>query len=158
MKPLHSRTMFLSLFCSTTVKFAKQPQFYQTANLVNSDGYVRRGNFSYKFWCRKASSRRSDSTTFLYRRGRRSLHWLLERFPLCVGDSFEEVFEMGRPVYPYELADPDFSWLITNFQENFPEYSFVDNGTLPVVFIGEKEYVVDVQSQDAQQSKEEEVA
>lgn len=51
---------------------------------------------------------------------------------------------MGRPVYPYELVDPDFSWLITNFQENFPEYSFVDNSTLPVVFIGERQATVDL--------------
>ena len=45
---------------------------------------------------------------------------------------------MGRPVYSYELSDPDFSWLITNFQENFPEYCFVEGTTLPVVFIGER--------------------
>lgn len=49
---------------------------------------------------------------------------------------------MARPVYPYELADPDFCWLVTNFQENCPEYVCVDNGTLPVVFIGKKEEFV----------------
>ncbi|MDC0358060.1 hypothetical protein OAO01_04520 [Oligoflexia bacterium] len=42
---------------------------------------------------------------------------------------------MGRPIYPYELNDPDFSWLISNFQENFPKYSFVETSCLPVVFI-----------------------
>ena len=42
---------------------------------------------------------------------------------------------MGRPVYPHELSDPDFSWLISNFQENNPEYSPIESSTLPVVFI-----------------------
>ena len=42
---------------------------------------------------------------------------------------------MGRPVYPYELVDPDFCWLISNFQETFPEYRSVESPTLPVVFI-----------------------
>lgn len=42
---------------------------------------------------------------------------------------------MGRPIYPYELNDPDFSWLISSFQESFPEYSFIENSCLPVVFI-----------------------
>ena len=65
---------------------------------------------------------------------------------------------MGRPVYPYELADPDFSWLITNFQENFPEYSFVENGTLPVVFIGEKEYVLDLRTPEEREAAEEDQA
>lgn len=51
---------------------------------------------------------------------------------------------MGRPIYPYELADADFSWLITNFQENFPEYSLVEDTSLPIVFIGVKEAVVDI--------------
>jgi hypothetical protein len=42
---------------------------------------------------------------------------------------------MGRPIYAYELQDPDFSWLISNFQENFPHYTYIENGSLPVVFI-----------------------
>ena len=42
---------------------------------------------------------------------------------------------MGRPIYPYEMGDPDFAWLISNFQENRPEVLLVDNGILPVVFI-----------------------
>lgn len=44
---------------------------------------------------------------------------------------------MGRPVYPYELADPDFCWLVTNFQDRNPNYSSVETSSLPVVFIGE---------------------
>ena len=44
---------------------------------------------------------------------------------------------MGRPVYPYELGDPDFTWLISNFRENNPTFTPVENTCLPVVFIGE---------------------
>ena len=42
---------------------------------------------------------------------------------------------MGRPVYSHELSDPDFSWLITSFQENNPQYNLVDSSCLPIVFI-----------------------
>lgn len=42
---------------------------------------------------------------------------------------------MGRPIYSHELNDPDFSWLISNFQENHPHYSAIDISSLPVVFI-----------------------
>jgi hypothetical protein len=42
---------------------------------------------------------------------------------------------MGRPVYPYELNDPDFSWLIDFFNENHSGYSAVVSNGLPVVFV-----------------------
>jgi hypothetical protein len=42
---------------------------------------------------------------------------------------------MGRPVYSHELGDPDFSWLISNFLENHPNYSQLDSTCLPVVLI-----------------------
>jgi len=42
---------------------------------------------------------------------------------------------MGRPVYPYELNDPDFSWLIDYFNENHEGYSVVMSNGLPVVFV-----------------------
>lgn len=42
---------------------------------------------------------------------------------------------MGRPVYPYEITDPDFSWLITSFQEANPGYVVVENTCLPFVLI-----------------------
>ena len=42
---------------------------------------------------------------------------------------------MGRPVFPHELNDPDFCWLISNFQENHPNYISVDSGALPLVFV-----------------------
>lgn len=47
---------------------------------------------------------------------------------------------MGRPVYPYELGDPDFSWLISNFQEQHPNYSSSETTALPLVFIKTCEY------------------
>ena len=47
---------------------------------------------------------------------------------------------MGRPVFPHELADPDFSWLISTFQENNPHYSCVECGSMPVVFIADPDY------------------
>jgi|GEM_PF-6003092 len=42
---------------------------------------------------------------------------------------------MGRPVYPYELADPDFAWLLTHFQESHPAYIAVQDIGLPVVMV-----------------------
>lgn len=43
---------------------------------------------------------------------------------------------MGRPIYSYELEDPDFAWLISNFKENNPHSTIVETSCLPVVFIG----------------------
>ena len=42
---------------------------------------------------------------------------------------------MARAVYQYELSDPDFSWLLSSFQENHPEYRSIESGSLPVTFI-----------------------
>jgi len=42
---------------------------------------------------------------------------------------------MGRPLYPYELGDPDFSWLLMSFQENNPDWLMVESTSLPVVLI-----------------------
>lgn len=42
---------------------------------------------------------------------------------------------MGRPLYPYELGDPDFSWLLMSFQENNPGWIMVESTNLPVVLI-----------------------
>ena len=42
---------------------------------------------------------------------------------------------MGRSVYPYELDDPDFAWLISRFREDHPEYVMVDVTTLPLTLI-----------------------
>lgn len=42
---------------------------------------------------------------------------------------------MGRPIFPYELGDQDFSWLITTFQENHPGYVMVDSIGVPLVLL-----------------------
>lgn len=42
---------------------------------------------------------------------------------------------MGRPIYNYELSDPDFSWLINSYKENNPRYAFVDASGIPISFI-----------------------
>jgi len=42
---------------------------------------------------------------------------------------------MGRPVYPHELEDPDFSWLLNSFRENNPECTVVESSCLPIVII-----------------------
>ena len=41
---------------------------------------------------------------------------------------------MARPIYPYELNDPDFLWLISNFEDSHPEWVSVESACLPVVF------------------------
>jgi len=42
---------------------------------------------------------------------------------------------MGRPLYPYELGDPDFSWLLSSFQENNPGWIMIESTNLPVVML-----------------------
>jgi len=42
---------------------------------------------------------------------------------------------MARPVFPYELDDPDFSWLLSRFREEHPEYALLDQVTLPLTLI-----------------------
>lgn len=42
---------------------------------------------------------------------------------------------MARPVYPYELDDPDFSWLISRYREEHPEFVLLDMVTVPLVMI-----------------------
>ena len=44
---------------------------------------------------------------------------------------------MGRPIFPYELDDPDLTWLIENFCENNPDYVCVETGSLPVILIAD---------------------
>ncbi len=33
---------------------------------------------------------------------------------------------MGRPIYPHEVSDPDFAWLLSSFQESNPQYVLVE--------------------------------
>ncbi len=42
---------------------------------------------------------------------------------------------MARPLYPHELGDPDFAWLINNFQEQNPHFVLVDHRLAPVILI-----------------------
>lgn len=42
---------------------------------------------------------------------------------------------MGRPIYPHEVSDPDFAWLLSSFQESNPQYVLVELTNLPLVFV-----------------------
>ena len=42
---------------------------------------------------------------------------------------------MGRPVYPHELSDPDFSWLVNSYRENNPQCVVFQSTCLPVVIV-----------------------
>ncbi len=53
---------------------------------------------------------------------------------------------MGRPVYTYELSDSDLSWLVSNFQENNPQYFLVESSCLPIVFVKASEAAVKADS------------
>ena len=44
---------------------------------------------------------------------------------------------MGRPVFAYELDDPDFSWLINTFRESHPQFTYFEEHCLPLVFIAD---------------------
>ena len=46
---------------------------------------------------------------------------------------------MGRPIFTFELSDPDFAWLISNFKESHPQYNALESSSLPVVFISSVE-------------------
>ena len=47
----------------------------------------------------------------------------------------EEFRGMCRAVFSYELGDPDFSWLLSTFQESHPHYFMVDSTGLPLVLV-----------------------
>jgi hypothetical protein len=40
---------------------------------------------------------------------------------------------MARPVYPYELSDPDFVWLIETFLEGRSDFVTLQESCLPVI-------------------------
>ncbi|MCI5064290.1 hypothetical protein MRY87_01045 [bacterium] len=44
---------------------------------------------------------------------------------------------MARPVYPYEMSDPDFVWLLETYRDNNPGYFLVQETCLPLVLIAE---------------------
>jgi hypothetical protein len=42
---------------------------------------------------------------------------------------------MARGIFPHEIADPDFQWLIKNYCETNGPVAVVDSGCLPVVMV-----------------------
>lgn len=42
---------------------------------------------------------------------------------------------MGRPVYPHEMCDPDFAWLVSNYREQNPDHVVVESTFLPIVLL-----------------------
>lgn len=40
---------------------------------------------------------------------------------------------MARPIYNHELLDPDFSWLLTTYKENHPEFVSLECVGMPIV-------------------------
>lgn len=54
---------------------------------------------------------------------------------------------MGRPVYPYELDDPDFSWLVSKFREEHPEYLLVETSSLPLIMIESRQCRIEVEAE-----------
>lgn len=42
---------------------------------------------------------------------------------------------MARPVYPHELCDPDFAWLLSSYREEHPNLLMVESTFLPIVLI-----------------------
>jgi len=51
------------------------------------------------------------------------------------GHPFRRDLKMARPIYPHELADADYSWLMNSFRENNPHYAVVESSCRPVVLI-----------------------
>lgn len=42
---------------------------------------------------------------------------------------------MARPVYPHEMVDQDFQWLLSTYREAHPEFLLVEVSCLPVALI-----------------------
>ena len=42
---------------------------------------------------------------------------------------------MARPIFPHEISDPDFQWLIKNYCESRGPVAVVDVGCLPLVMV-----------------------
>ena len=61
---------------------------------------------------------------------------------------------MCRAIFSYELGDPDFSWLLSTFQEAHPDYFMVDSTCLPLVLIKMGKGSVQTDSDQAEPSPE----
>jgi len=55
---------------------------------------------------------------------------------------------MARPVYPHELVDQDYQWLINSYRESHPEAILVDMSCLPAVLILLEDVVVEVRDSE----------
>ena len=42
---------------------------------------------------------------------------------------------MARGIFPHEITDPDFQWLIKNYMEKSAPVAVVDSGCLPLVMV-----------------------
>lgn len=42
---------------------------------------------------------------------------------------------MARGIFPHEVSDPDFQWLIKNYMEKSAPVAVVDAGCLPLVMV-----------------------
>ena len=56
---------------------------------------------------------------------------------------------MARAVYRFEMNDPDFMWLMNNFQESHPEFVAADADSQPLVYIKGENLVVAEASEEA---------
>ncbi|MCB0320102.1 MAG: hypothetical protein KDD60_04195 [Bdellovibrionales bacterium] len=61
---------------------------------------------------------------------------------------------MARAVYPYEMGDPDFAWLLEMFREKNPGFCVIEETCLPVVLIGDSRRLTAVCDVDAGKSDE----
>lgn len=42
---------------------------------------------------------------------------------------------VARAIFPHELQDPDFAWLIDSFRESNPDVFLVEGPCIPVTFV-----------------------
>lgn len=42
---------------------------------------------------------------------------------------------MARGIFPHEITDPDFQWLIKNYCESSSPVAVVDSGCLPIILV-----------------------
>lgn len=56
---------------------------------------------------------------------------------------------MARPIYPHELSDPDFQWLINSYRESRPGVAVVDSTCLPLVLVKLEDQVAVADSEEA---------
>ena len=61
---------------------------------------------------------------------------------------------MARAIYPHELADPDFAWLISNFRDNNPDYAMVEASCLPVSLVSGAPTEIAIIEESAAKNKE----